>query len=290
MIKRYLPYIAAITSVSLWASAYPFARYAFVAYSPRGLILARFLLASITLLSVNLAMNKGKLRLPEKVDMPWFVICSFFGVFVYTWLFHEGLERVDAGVSSFIMAFNPVVVMILSVLVLKEPLRRRMLVGVIISFSGLVLVTLTQAQGFDINPGVFMLLAAACFIAILPILQRRLLKKYTPIETSSYTVAIATIFMIGFAPEMIQGFLSSHATVHLSVLYLGVLPIGMGFFFWGFALSRVDNTLRVTNMLYLMPFIASLAAYFVLGETLSVQELLGGVIIITGVLLGNSGK
>ena len=286
--KKYLPYIAAMSSITMWASAYPVARYAFMTYSPRGLILARFTVAAITLMTLNLLVSKGRIRLPTKADLPFFALAGFFGMFVYTWLFHEGLERVDAGVSSFIMAINPLVVMILSVVILKEPLRRATLVGVAISFIGLVLVTLTQAQGFDINPGVFMLLTAACLIATYPILQRRLLKTYTPIETTCYCTIIAVFFMLGFAQETLAGLTSSPPHVHLMVLYLGTMPIAMGFLLWGYALSKIDNTMRITNLLYLMPFIATLGAVLMLGETISPLELLGGVVIIAGVVLANS--
>jgi len=287
MFKRYLPYIAALVTVTMWASAYPFARYALSVYTPRGLILARFLVATATLLVVNIIASKGKPRLPDRVDVPWFIMSGFLGIFVYTWLFHEGLERVDAGVASFIMAFNPVIVMVLSVLVLKEPIRRRGVIGFVISMAGLVLVTLTQAEGFEINPGVFFLFIAACVIATYPILQRRLLRKYSPIQTASYCIAAGTAFMIAFAGDTIDGLLASNLGVHLMVLYLGAFPAALGFFLWGYALSKIDNTLRITNFLYLMPFIASLSAFVVLGEVITLMELLGGTIIILGMLVAN---
>ena len=282
--KRFLPYIAALVVVVMWASAYAFARYTFVVYTPRALILTRYVIASATLLAVNFALSRGKPRLPDKRDMPLFAISGFFGIFLHTWLLHEGLERVYAGVSSFIMAFNPAVAMLLSVVVLKETLPRKSYYGLGLSLLGLVLVTLLQAEGFEVNPGVFMLLVSAVMVGIYHILQRRILQKYKPIEASSYCVLLGMLPMLAFLPQTIQAISIADTRTNLIVIYLGTLPTALGFLLWGYALSKAANTTHITNLLFLMPFISSLTG-LALGETITLLELLGGILIVLGMAI-----
>jgi drug/metabolite transporter (DMT)-like permease len=69
----------------------------------------------------------------------------------------------------------------------------------------------------------------------------------------------------------------------IAVAFLGVGCSGLGYWFWYAALERIEAT-QVAAFLYVEPLITLLAAVALLGETVAVSTILGGVLVLIGVL------
>ena len=149
---------------------------------------------------------------------------------------------------------------------------------------------LSQVVDYVFNFGIILLLLAAITTSGHNVIQRKLLKKYTALEATTYSVIVATIFMFVFFPGFIREFQYSTLTVNLIVAYLGVFPAALAYLLWGFALSTAKKTSNVVIFLYLVPFVAIILGYFWLGEVLSIWSILGGVIIIAGMVLASTNK
>jgi drug/metabolite transporter (DMT)-like permease len=173
---------------------------------------------------------------------------------------------------------------------LKEIVNPYCWIGVAISFCGLVIVMLSQTTEFSFNIGVVLLLGSAICTSGHNVIQRGLLKRYTALEATTYTVLAATLFMLVFLPNLIRELPGSPLAVNLVVVYLGVFPAALAYLSWGLALSKVEKTTHVTVFLYLIPFTASLLGYLWLRETFSLWSFLGGVVIIAGMALTNIKK
>lgn len=286
-IRKYDFLIAAFVTVFFWASAFPAVKYSLGYYSPESIMLLRFLVASLVLFLYCLF---SKVKVPERKDLPWFALTGFVGMFGYMWLFNTGTAMVTSGLSSFIIATAPVMTLILSIVFLKEKAGKAVWAGILISLVGLVMVAFTQVTGFRINLGVPLLLAATLCTSVYNILQRRLLKTYTPIQATAFSIFFATAFMLVFLPDLIREAPAVPLTVNLIIVYLGVFPAALSYFLWGYALSKAEKTAQVTGFLYLTPFIASAISYIWLGERLEPLALFGGVIIIAGLIIANTKK
>ncbi len=68
-------------------------------------------------------------------------------------------------------------------------------------------------------------------------------------------------------------------------VYVGVVEMGVGFLLWSLALRSTDNTSRVSNLIFLSPFLSLLFIYWLLGEAILPSTLMGLVIIISALLL-----
>jgi len=147
---------------------------------------------------------------------------------------------------------------------------------------------LSQVTEFSFNIGVLLMLGSAIATSGHNIFQRNFLRTYSALESTTYTVIVATVFMLVFLPGAIREFPGAPLDVNLVVIYLGVFPAALGYLSWGFALSKADKTTHVTVFLYLVPFIASLIAYLWLGETFTLMSFLGGIVIISGMVLSNT--
>jgi len=276
--------LAAMATIIMWASAFPFTRFLLEQYSPGAIMVLRFSLASIILIVISII---KKIKLPKVKDLPMFFAFGIVGVFAYSFFFNTGSSYVVAGVSSFIVSSAPVFTIILARIFLKEIIKPAAWFGVAISFSGLMVVMLSQTGRVSLNVGVLLLVGAAICASVLNITQRILVRKYTALEATTYAMIIGTIFMFIYLPEGIAEFRESTLPANLALIYLAIFPAVLAYITWGYALSKVEKTTQVTVFIYLIPFLSSLIGFFWLGETFSIWSLLGGVIIIGGMVLTN---
>ena len=285
--SKIMPYIIAALVVFFWGSAFPAVRYTLQYYSPEAIMLFRFIVASAVLLAYCIW---KKVPLPKKRDLPLYTASGFIGLFLYMWTFTAGTAFVSAGISSFLISTSPIFTILFAIFFLKEKTSFIIWVGVIVSFLGLTIISFTQVEDMQLNFGVILLLAASIFTSLYTIIQKYLVRNYTSMQASAYSVVIGTIFMFIFFPTLAREFPHAPLSANLVIVYLGIFPAAIAYYFWTLALSRAKKTVYVTSFLYLIPFIAIIMAYVWLGEEMSSLALLGGVIIVVGMIITNLTK
>jgi drug/metabolite transporter (DMT)-like permease len=142
---------------------------------------------------------------------------------------------------------------------------------------------------FSLNHGVLWLLLAALFLSLYNLLQRRLTKTYTALQTSAYSIFSGTLLLAIFAPAAIQEL--PHAPP-VQFLYLAVLGIGsssIAYVSWAKAFSKAAQTSQVSNYMFVTPFLTSILGFLIAQETPDASTLIGGSIIMFGVLLFHLG-
>jgi len=281
---KVLPYLAALGTVLFWASAFAAVKFALDYFSAGSLMLLRFLVASVVLLIVCIIKRAG---LPKLRDLPLFSICGVVGVFMYMWFFNMGTNMVAAGISGFIIASVPLFTLVFSIIFLKEKAKATMWIGVIISFLGIVIIAFTQITDLQLNAGVWLLLFAASLAGVFIITQRLLLRKYSVLQATAYPIAIATLFMMIFLPDLLKELPQASLTSIGIVAYLGVFPAALAYLLWGYALAKAKKTVHITSFLYLSPFLASLIAFIWLGEQMPVLAFVGGIVVVAGMVITN---
>ncbi len=70
----------------------------------------------------------------------------------------------------------------------------------------------------------------------------------------------------------------------LSVLFLGTCCSGLGYLWWYGALEKIEAS-RVAALLYLEPLVTLVAAVLLLGETVGITTIAGGLLLVGGVAL-----
>jgi len=247
-------------------------------------MLFRFLVASGVLL-IYCAWKK--VPLPKKKDLPLFIASGFIGLFLYMWAFNAGTVHVSAGISSFIISTSPIFTLIFAIFFLKEKASLIIWIGVLISFVGLGMISFTQVTDMQLNFGVILLLGASIFTSIYIIIQKFLLEKYTSMQASAYSIVIGTMFMLIFLPALVREFPQAPLSANLIIIYMGIFPAAIAYFFWSLALSKATKTIYISSFLYLVPFLSIIIAYLWLGEEIPPLALVGGVIIVSGMALTN---
>ncbi len=281
---KLIMYLSAIGTILFWGSAFPVVRFALGGYSPTSLMLLRYFIGSVVLLAFNFA---KKSRLPELKDIPLITLSGFLGIFCYTYLFNTASINVSSGVSSFIISSAPIFTLILSLYLLKEKPTKNNVIGLGISFCGLLAISVSELFTSNFTKEVLFLIACAILTSVYNIFQRKILAKYTALEGVTYTIVAATLFMLIFTPELISDMQSAPTEMTLAIVYLGIFPAAAAYYLWNLALSLTDNTNKVTVFLYGTPFVSIVLAFLWLGETISLSSLGGGVLIILGMYYTN---
>ena len=273
----------AITTIIFWALAFVFTRLALQYFDVYTLSFLRYLAASITLLIIICFIKINK---PKKKDLPTFILSGALGFFIYVILFNKGTALVSAATSSIVIAMVPVFTALLATFFYKEKLKIYQWFAIGIEFIGILVLTLMNGS-LSINEGVLWLLIAALSLAAYNVIQRKLTKTYSALESSTYSIFFATIMLCIFLPNSISKAIHAPLIQILYVLILGIFSSSIAYIAWAKAISIAEKTTYVSNYMFVTPFLTTILGFIIIGEIPDKATILGGIIILTGLFLFN---
>ena len=265
------------------ALAFVFTRLALQYFDVYTLSFLRYLAASITLLIIICFIKINK---PKKKDLPTFILSGALGFFIYVILFNKGTALVSAATSSIVIAMVTVFTALLATFFYKEKLKIYQWFAIGIEFIGILVLTLMNGS-FSINEGVLWLLIAALSLAAYNVIQRKLTKTYSAVESSTYSIFFATIMLCIFLPNSISKAIHAPLIQILYVLILGIFSSAIAYIAWAKAISIAEKTTYVSNYMFFTPFLTTILGFIMIDEIPDKATILGGIIILTGLFLFN---
>jgi drug/metabolite transporter (DMT)-like permease len=279
----YHPY--AMTTIVFWSCAYILTRLALRYFSAYNLGLMRYIIASAAMLLVVLL---GKMKPPAPRDLPRFLAAGACGFALYMIAFNTGSVTVNASTSSVVIALAPVVTSVMARVFCHEKLKAVQWLATGVSFSGVVVLTMMNG-GLALNAGILWLLAAVVLLSIFNLLQRSLIKTYSALRTSAYSIFIGTLLMCVFLPSSVGEAVRAPAIAWVYLLVLGIGSSAIAYCAWAAAMARAKETSSVTNYMFVTPFLAAVMGVVLGGEAIPVSTVIGGLIIIGGLVLFHLG-
>ena len=279
----YQPY--ALATIFCWSLAFVFTRMTLSYLSAASLGFLRYLVASAALIVIAVI---KKIKPPKPADWPLFLVSGFFGFFLYMIAFNKGLSSVPAATASVVNATVPVVTALIAGVVYREKVRGFQWVAVVIELIGIAVLTV-MSGGLTQSGGLVWLFLAALSLSTYNILQRKLTKKYTAMQASTYSIFAGTLMLAFFSPTAFRELAAAPAAQYIYVALLGVFPSAIAYVSWSVAFSKAERTSQVSNFTVLTLFFTSLLGILILGETPNAATLVGGGITLAGVLLFNYG-
>lgn len=166
--------------------------------TPNVFILFRALGATVLFWLVCLLYGRNKI---ERSDYLRLVGCGFFGVALNQLCFFHGLNLSSAINSGIIMAFNPIIVVILSYFILKDKITLLQAIGIFLGFIGAILLTLTAGtgKGDSIQGDVLLFINSASY-AVYLVMAKPLMQKYSPLTVITWVFTIGAVFVLLFPP------------------------------------------------------------------------------------------
>jgi drug/metabolite transporter (DMT)-like permease len=280
--ERFLALGAALLTVTLWASAFVAIRSAGHDLSPGALALGRQLVASVALGTFVLVRREG---LPAKGDLPRIALVGVLWFGLYSVVLNSAERRVDAGTAAMLVNVGPIFIALLAGVLLREGFPRQLVAGCAIAFAGAVVIGVATSNNSLVPSwGAVLCLVAALAYAGAVVLQKPLLPRVTPLQVTWLASTAGAIACLPFAGSLWHDASGAHASAIGWVVYLGIVPTGVGFIAWAYALSRTTAG-KMGSTTYLVTPIAILLGWVLLSETPRALALLGGALCLVGVMV-----
>ncbi len=275
--------VAALVTVVLWASAFIGIRGAGPHFDPGALALLRMAVGAVALGLI--ALRRG-IRPPSRRQIPLVVLWGVGWFCVYNLALNAAERTLDAGTAAMVVNLAPLMVVVFSGLFLREGFPRPLVIGAPIAFLGVVLIGMntSSGDGFDLT-GLLLALLAAVMYAGCTLLQKHLLSAGADATTLTWFGAVAgTVALLPWTGSLIGALQTAPLDATLWVVYLGIFPTAIAFTTWAYVLQR-STAGQTSATTYVVPAIAILMSWMILGEVPTPLMFLGGALCLLGVLV-----
>ncbi|MEF8879752.1 MAG: DMT family transporter [Candidatus Thermoplasmatota archaeon] len=281
-----------LTAVTFWACAFPFIKILLKELSYINLTILRFTVVAIALLTFISSKPKNFSKLKKK-DIPSITLLGFFGIIVYHLGLNFGEQYVSPGAASLIIATAPVFTVTLSIIYLKEKITLKKLLGILLSLTGVIIISLWGTGGkIEINYllGAFGVLIAAVMASLYTIAGKKMLKKYNALTLTIYAMLFGSIGLIPFLnTRLIPQILDLSVKGWSALIFLGIFSTIIAYLIWYKALE-IKEASEVNIYLYAIPVISTTLSFFLVNQKITIYFILGGILVIAGLIIVNRRK
>ena len=287
MNKIFLAHLSLLVANLIYAINYTLAKDVMPDYiNPSGFILLRVIGALFLFTLSYFLFIKEKI---EKKDIIRFAICGLFGVAINQLLFFEGLNLTTPINAAIIMTSNPILVIIMSLLILKEKITLRKGLGIILGIVGASSLILNGGGinlSSDAQIGNLFIFINATSYGLYLVLVKPLMKKYKPITVMFYVFAfgLLLVFPFGIANLYQVNWNDIPTNIYWEISFVVVCTTFIAYLFNSSALKELSPT-TVSIYIYLQPILATLFAILRESDSLDKQKIISSAIIFFGVYL-----
>jgi drug/metabolite transporter (DMT)-like permease len=272
---------------TIWAVNFTVIKTSLEDFSPLSFNAIRFLIASITLFLI-FRTHRPKFTI-ETEDLSSLITLGILANTVYQVAFIEGVARSRAGNAALILATTPMFVAVLSIVRGHEKLNARTVLGVLLSFIGIVFIVSSDAASIEFRSTLFgdilLLTATVCWSAYTIGLKRHI-DRYGAMETTLVTMCAGTVPLVLISIPWLraQAWSDVRATAWAGLVFSALGALVFCFVIWNYGVRRIGST-RTAAFSNLSPVIAVIAAWIGLNERPTKYQLVGMAVILLGIYL-----
>ncbi len=232
--------------------------------------------------------KKQKLFVMERKDIVPFVILGLLNIPLNQYLFFIGIKMTSASNVALAYALSPIFILIISAYFLNEKITLWKILGITISFVGILLILFERGLEFKSKyfiGSVISLLASIAW-AVYSTYGKSLITRYG----SLYSTSIAMLFgfllylPISFFHNDVANIPLIRPTHWLQMIYLAIMTSGIAYLIWYYAIKRLPaSSVGVFNNL--QPILTTILAIVFLNQSISSIYILGGALVIGGVYI-----
>ncbi len=229
--------------------------------------------------------KSSQLKKLNRNDFARAAILGLLSPFLYYLVLLKAYDLLPAQEAGTLNYIWPVVLVLLSIPLLRQKIGTLSIIAILISFIGTIIIA-TRGDLFSLkfgNPlGVALALGSAIFWSLFFIYNIKD-KKDEPIKLflifSFGMIYTHTYLLItdGFKPLHLFGLAGS--------VYAGIFEMGLTYILWLKAMKFAETTARISNLVFLSPFISLIFIRFAVGETILFSTITGLLFIVGGILM-----
>ncbi len=284
-------HIRLVLTMIFWGGTFVAGRMLAEELHPQSAASFRFMFASLMLLTTILIRDKS---LPRINGKQWIAmgLLGLTGVFSYNIFFFTGLQTVEAGRASMIIAVNPVITAFLAVLFFRERFNFSRSVGMILSVCGaLIVISRGQPAAFfqgGIGVGELCLVGCVMSWSAYTLIGKSLLTNVEPLVAVAYSCSLGAFFLTMLALYSGHQIDVRELTLRSTgcLLYFAFFGTTLGFI-WFYDGVKQLGAGRAAMYVNLVPVSGILSGGLLLGERLEISLLFGGAAVLSGLYLIN---
>ena len=260
----------------------------------------RCLGAAVGLLVFLLLTAPRRLRVSPR-EIPFLAIFGIVGVALTQFLYHVAIGRMPVGIALVFEMTAPVLVALYVWLVRREAVRPRLWAALVLSLSGLVFVAEVWQDGGSLDPlGIAAGLAAAVCLATYYLMGERGTHTRDPVALTCWSFVAAGLFWSVLQPwwEFDAGVLAERVPVSVGTLAVPLWALVGWIVLMG---AIVPFSLSIAALRHLPPttaglvatmepVFASIVAWLWVEQVLTGWQVLGGVVVLTGIALAQTAR
>lgn len=279
-------YSFALITVLLWSTMSTAFKLS-LSYLPYDQLLFRSVWFALISVGIWLLISgKTKLLLNiSKKDLFRSAILGFLNPFAYYLILFKAYELLQAQEAGVLNYTWPVVLVILSAVFLHQKIGWLSFGAILLSFFGLIIIsTKGDPTGLRFtNPmGVFLAVGSSVIWASYWIIN---LKDHREEVSKIFLNLVFGTFYILIYMLLGPGIQMGSTEGWLGAAYIGTLEMGITFVLWLLALQYSHSTAKVSNLIFLSPFIALFFIRIFVGEKILLSTISGLIFIISGIAL-----
>lgn len=260
-----------------WGASYMLTKIGLEGLEPFNLTALRFIIAFII---ATIVFRKEIFSADVRTIKYAFILgIILFGMFISMAF---GLGHTTASNAGFLISLSVILIPIISFVFLKQKIEKKVIMGVCLALIGIALMTLDAK--FTVNIGDLLCILCALLCSIHVIVIGIFTKEVDPIALGALQLGFAGIFSIIFSAFTETISLPRTALSWLSVLLLSIFCTAIGYIVQTIAQQHTTAT-HTGLILSLEPVFSAIFAYIFLEEVLAPKGYLGGIILLSGVLI-----
>ena len=268
--------------ILIFSLTLPVSKITLLSFNPYFIAFGRATLAGVVALAYLAYKKEG---LPTKVDLVKFIVIAMGVVFGFPLFTTIAMTHGSSSHGAVILGMMPLATTVIGVLRFKE---RPSLGFWLVSLLGaglVILYALLKSSGsFTYFDGLLVLGGISACIGYVE--GGELSRRMNPRAVISWALVISlplNILMTCLTYQ--QGYINAGFLALSSFIYLSLFPMFLGFFFWYEGLA-IGGIARVSQVQLIQPFCTLVAASILLGDSLTVMNLIFAVLVVSTVMIG----
>jgi len=223
-------------------------------------------------------------------------LMGLFNPFLYYMVLFHAYSMILAQEAVTLNYLWPVMLVVFSIIFLKQQISIRSIVAILVSFTGTFIIAIQgdfRSIGLSNPVGYLLASGSSLFWASFFILNMK-------DKREAYSKMFLN-FCFGFLYILIWNLATGAFSLPgyqgwLGAIYIGIFEMGLTFALWLTALNLSSTAAKVSNLVYISPFLSLLLVSLIIGEKIMPSTIIGLAIIVSGIALqqwkksGSSGK
>ncbi|TVQ66478.1 MAG: DMT family transporter [Oceanospirillales bacterium] len=276
----------ALGAVACWSTVATAFKLSLNYFSPAQLLWVATLTSVILLITVLAYQKRLNELLPSFKQQPgFFLIAGLMNPTLYYLVLFQAYDRLPAQQAQTLNYTWAITLTLLAVPFLGQTIRRQDWIAIVLGYTGAMVIATRGdllSLKFDDSIGVALALFSTFIWAGYWILNTR--NQVDPLISLALTFILA-FPMITLATAIFSDFQMTQWQGWVGAIYVGIFEMGIAFIMWLMAMRYAANTARISNLIFISPFLSLVFLRFLVGEQIYVATLVGLVMIVIALLI-----